>query len=398
MGYLTKLNASASNLLWSTLFGGAGSDVQAGDVISGVGVDASGNILFSGTATSSNLPGLWSTPLASLPNGKGEGFVARLSSDGTILSPTQLIAGSARVNGIAVRSDGSVIVVPALSSVSISSAGRVAAICDTADAAKIVSVAPGQLLTLYGTALAPLNPAQPSNSFPPSFNGVTVTFNGLAAPILYTSDIQINLQVPYEIAGQNQVTMQVSSQSVSPAVSESYILAVVERQPSVFIAGSAFSQPLFDAAGCNAQTVSGLQPLAINADGTQNSCVNPAASGSVVTIFMNGLGATIPPNETSMISASGVAITPAAAFNPPFGSYMTTLESSASFLSTGTLPGSIGSIAQVQIKVSQASSPLLPNYPALSPVLNIPLQVQQQSESPFLVRGPGILVWVKSAN
>src|SRR6202035_4655016 len=101
-----------------------------------------------------------------------------------------------------------------------------------------VNVAPGQLLTLYGTSLAPSSPLTPSNGFPPSFNGVTVTFNGIPAPILYTSGIQINMQVPYEIAGQTQVTMQVSSQSAATPLSESYILGVVAIQPSVFLSAT----------------------------------------------------------------------------------------------------------------------------------------------------------------
>jgi uncharacterized protein (TIGR03437 family) len=379
-GYITKLDASGSNLIWSTLFSGS-SNNPAGDVINGIGIDAGGNILLGGSATSSDLPGLWLTPVASR---RFTGFVARLSPDGTTLSPTQILTSSG-VFGIAVRADGSALVVPTLTAVSISSLGRIAAICDTADAAKIVSVAPGQLLTLYGTNLAPLGSAPPSIAFPPSLNGVTVTFNGIAAPILYTSGIQINLQVPYEIAGQSQVTMQVSSQLVSPPVSESYILAVVERQPSVFISGPAFSQPVFDSTMCNGQPASGLQPLALNADGTQNSCANPAASGSAVTIFLNGLGMTAPAQTTGMVSGSAVAISPVAASNtyglspPP--------SSATNFLSTTTVPGSIDSLAQVQIQVSSPS-----------PALNIVVQVQQASENSFLVRGPGILIWVQPSN
>jgi len=378
-GYITKLNASGSNLIWSTLFSGSGRDIPGGDVIDGLGIDANGNILFSGSATSSDLPGLWSTPVASRPDEGpqplGSGFVARLSPDGTTLSPTQLTVGAY----MAVRSDGSAVVVggATLAIVSLSSVGRVAAICDTADAAKIVSVAPGQLLTLYGTSLAPEGVP---NGFPTSFNGVTVTFNGIAAPILYTSGIQINLQVPYEISGQTQVTMQVSSQSVSPPVAESYILAVVERQPSVFIAGAGFSQPLFDIARCNGQNVSGLQPLALNADGTQNSCANPAASGSTVTIFLNGLGVSNPAQTTGTVSPSLVAISPAAGF-------VSGSSAATNFLSTATLPGYIDSVAQVQIQVTSTS-----------PSINIPLEVQQPSGAPFLVRGQGILIWVRPAN
>jgi uncharacterized protein (TIGR03437 family) len=402
-GFVTKLSGDGSSLVWSTLVSGSGAGpaFTLGDGISAIGFDSSGNILLAGRAASIDFPGLWLTPVASRPpqpSAEGDvsvGFVARLSPDGTTLSPTELIPGSVNATAIAGRSDGSAViagygteslsgvVAPVFAVVSLSPVGRVAAISDTADNAKIVSVAPGQLLTLYGTDLAPTD-AYPSAVFPTSFNGVTVRFNGIAAPILYTSAIQINLQVPYEISGQTQVTMQVASQQVSPMVAESYILAVVERQPSVFIVATAFSQTLFDMAACNGQNASGLQPLALNADGTANSCANPAASGSVVTIFLNGLGVSNPAQTTGVISPSPVAINPAAAINANLG---VPSGAAASLLSTTTLPGSIDSLAQVQIQVSSTSS-----------FVNVPLEVQQASESPFLVRGPGILIWVRPAN
>lgn len=397
-GFVTKLNASGSGLLWSTLFAGSNTSSgpdsfsSEGDTITGIAIDSAGNILLAGAATSSDLPGLWSTPVASRPSGVNGGFVARLSADGTTLSPTELIPGSARVAGIAVRSDGSAVVAGAqttlvsgvsvsmLAAVSISPVGRVTAISDSADSAKVVRVAPGQLLTLYGSNLAPEGSANAGNGFPTSLNGVTVTFNGIAAPLLYTSGIQINLQVPYEIAGLSEVTMQVSSPSMTPPVSESYILAVAARQPSVFLYSNRFAQPLLDAVACQGQTFSGLQPLALNSDGSQNSCANPAASGSVVTIFLNGLGVSAPSQSTGLVSASAMPIDPVANF-------VTGSSTVTNFLSTRSLPGSIDSIAQVQIRVSTAL-----------PVLSVPVEVQQPSETPFWVRGPGILIWVKPAN
>ena len=387
-GYITKLSADGSSLVWSTLLSGSANSSSLGDSISGMGIDATGNILVSGRASSSDFPGLWLTPVASRPTSGSRGFVTRLSADGTTLSPTELIPASVHASGIAVRADGSAVPVTygatfvagiatySLSTVSLSSVGHVTAIADTADNAKIVSVAPGQLLTLFGTNLAS-GPSNPSG-FPTSFNGVTVTFNGLAAPILYTSGTQINLQVPYEIANQTQVTMQVASAFVSPAISESYVLAAVERQPSVFVASSAFSQPIFGNAACNGQNAAGLQPLALNADGTQNSCANPAASGSTVTIFLNGLGVSTPVQSTGVISPSLVAISPAAA--------IVSGSNAGTKLSTATLPGSIDSLAQVLIQVKSSPS-----------FLNVPLEVQQPSEAPFLVRGPGILIWTRPA-
>jgi uncharacterized protein (TIGR03437 family) len=400
-GYVTKLNASGTALLWSTFLAGSGyPNTSIGDSIAAMATDESGNVLIAGLVNSTDLPGLWATPVASRPSSSPLNFVARLSSDGSTLSPTQLLPSSTVGGAIAVRADGTAIFGLPLAAVSLSSVGRVAAISDSADYAKLVSVAPGQLLTLYGTGLAP-RPAQPSNGFPTSFNGVTVTFNGIAAPILYTSGIQINLQVPYEVAGQSEVTMQVTSDFVSPPVSESYILAVVQSQPSVFVSPVSFSQPIFDIATCKGQNVGGLQPLAFNADGTLNSCTNPAAQGSTVTVFLNGLGVTNPPQVTGALASSSTPVSPSAVpggqlvlLCGPVISFCSGSSPSVTVLSTNTVPNTIASVAQVRMQVNSAY-----------PFLNVPLLVEQESVSSTgvttvvqnMVRGPGILIWLMPA-
>jgi uncharacterized protein (TIGR03437 family) len=249
--------------------------------------------------------------------------------------------------------------------------GRVEAICDSADYAEIVSVAPGQLLTVFGANLAP--PSSTPSGFPNSFDGVTVTFNGIDAPILFASGDQINLQVPYEVAGQTQVTMQVSSKSVSPAVSESYFLAVVARQPSVFVNPASFADPLFDLTACNGQSLSGVEALTFNADGSLNTCANPAAAGSIITIVLNAIGATIPAQSTGSVSGSAVPITPAASIVP-------SLSTLPNALPTSTLPGLIAGVAQVQIPAPAESSVVY-------------LEVFDSSGSRYVVRGPGIVIW-----
>lgn len=371
-GYVTKLNAGGTGLLWSTFFGGSGAGIGSfvvGDSIGGLAVDAGGNLWIAGFANSADLPGLWTTPVASRPvavNGQSPpAFVTRLSADGGTILPTQLLATLQRDMGdptggaVAVRADGTAVVAGSeVDQVSLSAPGRVTMIADPADNAKLVSVAPGQLLTLYGTNLAPEGIAPSTGGFPTFFNGVTVTFNGIAAPILYTAANQINLQVPYEIAGQSQVTMDVSGQSISPAVSESYILAVAERQPSIFVGAASYDAPIFDIATCNGTSIAGLQPLAFNADGSANSCANPAAAGSTVTIFLNGLGVTTPAQLT--ISAVTGSTTP---------------------LPTETLPGEIASVVQVQVTVASPSSALT-------------LEVLDNSGTVFRVRGPGVAIWV----
>jgi uncharacterized protein (TIGR03437 family) len=289
-GYVTRLNATGTALVWSSYFGGSGAvagSVPVGDSISAVVVAADGSVTVGGYAYSTDLPGLATTPVAVRPapmtigNGvvTGSGFVARFGADGGQISDTQLVTNL--VNGVAVKNDGtSVALQGGLAMVSFPAARRVYAIADPADNARVVTVAPGQFLTLYGTHLATS-----------SVSGVTVTFNGIVGPILYTSDVQINMQVPFDIAGMTEATMNVSSTLVSPPVSESYILAVVPRQPSAFLSAVNFNGPLFGQLSCNGATYAGVQAVATNADGSLNTCANPAQPGSLVNLYLNGLGA-----------------------------------------------------------------------------------------------------------
>jgi uncharacterized protein (TIGR03437 family) len=295
IGYITKLNSTGTALVWSTFLGGSGAaagSFTAGDSILGMALDSAGNILVAGEANSPDFPGLWTTPVASRPavdiDTTPPGFAARLTPDGATLSPVQphpqSRSRSRRPHRRRHHCDP--VTFPTL--------GRVHMIEDPADAAEVESVAPGQLLSLYGSNLAPEGVAPYANGYPTSFNGVTVTFNGIPAPLLYTAPNQINFEVPYEIAGQAQVTMAIASQIVSPAVSEQYYLAVAASRPSIFVGAAGFGGPLFDRWTCNGQTISGIQPLALNSDGTLNSCANRAAAGSTITVFLNGLGVTKP--------------------------------------------------------------------------------------------------------
>jgi uncharacterized protein (TIGR03437 family) len=351
-GYVTKLNAAGTSLLWSTFFNGS----QA-DQITGVAADATGNIAISGIAGSSDLPGVWNTPVTSRALGRN-GFVARLSANGEELSPTQALApippNQFALGGVAVRVDGAAIVVPAMSAVAFSDFPRVTGIVDV-DNTRLVRITPGQLLTLYGTKLSPQRDSQPLGPYPATWNGVTVTFNGIAAPILYASGDQVNLQVPYEVSGTNQVTMTVSSPIGDPPVSESFILEVVARQPSMVLNTANFAGPVVGLDECRNKTVFCIQPLALNADGSVNSRDNPAASGSVVTIFVNGLGVTTPASSTGGISQSQSGLTPTIAVacciltgTPP--------EPGGMAVGMDTIAGSGTSLAQVRIQVFSNSA------------------------------------------
>src|ERR1019366_3387270 len=115
-GYVTKLNATGTALIWSTYFGGS-----SGDILTGMAIDSGGNILISGFAYSSDLPGLWNTPVASRPTIPAPatplnptGFVGRLSPGGNTIAPTQMVSGlpfyePQPAQAIAAAADGSAV-------------------------------------------------------------------------------------------------------------------------------------------------------------------------------------------------------------------------------------------------------------------------------------------------
>jgi uncharacterized protein (TIGR03437 family) len=169
--------------------------------------------------------------------------------------------------------------------------------------------------------------------------------------------------------------MQVSSQSVTPAVSESYILGVVARQPAAFVSAASFADTFFDAATCNGQTVAGVEALALNSDGSANSCTNPAAPGSTVMVFLDGMGVTAPAQATGAISASATAITPPAALVTPSASQL------PKPLPTQTIAGLIADVVGVQVPAPSSSSA-------------VQLELVDSQGLTYAVRGPGVIIWV----
>jgi uncharacterized protein (TIGR03437 family) len=150
-------------------------------------------------------------------------------------------------------------------------------------------IAPGEIITIKGTGLGPPSGVSfsvdaISGNVDSILAGTQVFFGGIASPITYTSAAQINAIVPYEIAGQSQVAMQVQYQGASVATS----IAVAVAEPAAF-------------------TLNGTgagQAAAVNQDGSLNGPSNPAAKGSYVTIYFTGGGQTNPPGVTGSVTGA----------------------------------------------------------------------------------------------
>jgi uncharacterized protein (TIGR03437 family) len=152
------------------------------------------------------------------------------------------------------------------------------------------AVAPGELVVLGGTMLGPSTGV--SGTVDPSTGklvsqlaGTTVLFNGVAAPLLYTSATQVNAIVPYESAGCTQAAVQVQYQDT---VSSTLMLPCASATPGVFSFNSIGTGPA----------------AAANQDGTFNGPSSPAAKGSYVTLYFTGGGQTNPAGVTGSINGT----------------------------------------------------------------------------------------------
>ena len=137
------------------------------------------------------------------------------------------------------------------------------------------AVAPGEIVSLFGEGLGPtvLESFElgPDNRLPDYLGETLVLFDGIPAPLLATSDGQVNAVVPYDLAGQSHVEMLVIYKG---SVSAPFLLPVKEASPGLFT---------LNASGKG-------QGAILNQDLTINSFSNPARPGSIVVLYATGLG------------------------------------------------------------------------------------------------------------
>ena len=272
-GYMTLVTADGSGLIFSTFFSGTKSDSLTFAALTSTG------IYLGGQAGSVDLPGFdGAVPSACVP----VGFVARMTLDGSAISPSRTPPGTPlaydSTTGTLLLASGN-----DLLRFDPSQATPIACLLDAADHSPVTTVAPGELLTMFGRFSYFENnpftvPIVPVNgSFPVTSQGLGVMANQTPAPLLYISEQQVNFQAPYEIAGSPQTNMTVSYSDVNGnSVSDWRTLQVAASNPVAFL-----SQP---------SIVNQSFPLVLNADGTVNSQTNPAPAGSAVTIFLDGFG------------------------------------------------------------------------------------------------------------
>jgi uncharacterized protein (TIGR03437 family) len=168
-----------------------------------------------------------------------------------------------------------------LTSIMMNPSPGITSVLNAASLAPNQPVAPGSLVSILGAHIGPavgVSGTGANASLPDSLAGVSVTFNGIPAPLSYVSAQQINAQIPWEINSKATVVITVNNAPLPP-----FQVTTAPIAPGVYA------------------TPSG-QALAFNADGTiagptgsiLGVVSHPAVVGGTLTVFANGLGPVTP--------------------------------------------------------------------------------------------------------
>ena len=194
------------------------------------------------------------------------------------------------------------------------------------------AVAPGEIVSLYGTAIGPqaganltlTNPSLVTNTL----EGVHVLFDGTPAALTYASAGQVNAVVPYGVAGKSSTQLQVEYLG---ALTAPVTLPVAATAPGVFtINGSGKGQ----GAILNAK------------DGSVNSVSHPAAVGDYISIFATGGGATTPASVDGILTSL-----PLPYANAPVSVTIGGITRTAIY--AGGAPGLIAGALQINVQVPE---------------------------------------------
>jgi uncharacterized protein (TIGR03437 family) len=209
------------------------------------------------------------------------------------------------------------------------------------------AVSPGEMVTIFGTAIGPATPAYPAvdpatGKLATTIGGVEVLFNGIAAPMIYAGSTQVSALVPYEMA---------------PVATPSVWVKYIGQTSNVFQVTSVTTAP-----GLFTQNASGSGPGAIlNQDGvTVNGPGHPAARGSIVTVYLTGEGQTSPAGVTGAITTATLPppqVTPA-----PLLAVGVTIDGQPALpMYSGEAPGLVAGMMQLNVQIpSNAPSGDLP--------------------------------------
>jgi uncharacterized protein (TIGR03437 family) len=192
-------------------------------------------------------------------------------------------------------------------------------------------IAPGELISIYGTFLGPPQAETAAVSaevkFPFTLAKRQVLVNGSAAPLLYVSASQINAVVPFKLDLSRPAEIRIKTPDYE---SELVSLAVAAARPAVFVWRES---DYWHAA-------------ALNQDGSLNTASNPAPAGSFVAVYATGLGVTAPASEDGAVCTGNLTVA------LPVQVFVDGVQAEVSY--AGGAPGMLSGVSQINFRVPAA--------------------------------------------
>jgi uncharacterized protein (TIGR03437 family) len=203
-----------------------------------------------------------------------------------------------------------------------------------------LTVAPGELVSIFGNGIGPSTPRQltlnAQGNVATSLGGVTVSFDGIAAPLLYAAAGQINAVVPFAVGANSTTLLQVAAPG---GQTFSVSLSVSAAAPAVFTT-----------------TASG-QGAILNSDLSVNSAAHPAAPGSTIAIYATGTGMLNPAVPDGAIIPDGTII-PAGSLPVSQAAISVTIGGQAATVTyQGAAPGLVAGVMQINAQIPAGIAP-----------------------------------------
>jgi uncharacterized protein (TIGR03437 family) len=235
-------------------------------------VDDCGNAHVTGSVTATFSNGDPPLPLVSLKNGKWSGT---WQVRGTKL-PLIVITTTADNPDLGIS--GSVTLTGGIQATLNPPQIGAGAVLSAASYATSAPLAPGGMIAIFGSNLANGTASSPRLPLETELSGTAVTVGGKLAPLIATTDGQVNAIIPFGLAvnTRHQVFLQRGTQSATPEP-----ITLAAAQPAIFTKTQ-------DGKG---------QAIVVRPDGKYAEPGSPASAGDVVVFYCAGLGE-VTPNVT----------------------------------------------------------------------------------------------------
>jgi uncharacterized protein (TIGR03437 family) len=145
-------------------------------------------------------------------------------------------------------------------------------IVNAASYAAGAAISPGSIVSVFGSFPLYATAQAPSLPLPASLAGVSVNAGGIPAPLFYAAGSQVNVQIPWELAGQARATVTAAAWGQTGAAQT---VSLAPFSPGIFS---------MNALGWG-------QGVIQDSSHRLADSANPVAAGSLVVIYCTGLGA-----------------------------------------------------------------------------------------------------------